>query len=247
MLRLILRALIILVGIILFLASIGGLLSRDFGPAAIVMGIAVLLLFLGVRRTRNQKMVSSTRTTDMAAASLNEMDTPDPPVYRKNSKAYHLPWNKVPFEPKCPYCSAELTGRKRPSRRSKFTCKHCNQVVAVDPKQFLYDTPFLTERQASYAKYIWQLDHWVWTRGSREDYERKHRELRKRFGGEPGVGDVIWGLIQDSKLDTMKQLAQEKAHLSKVLGDSSYQPDTIFLDELTALEADFRQFEQNHK
>jgi hypothetical protein len=47
--------------------------------------------------------------------------------------------------------------------------------------------------QAGYVGFVEQLDHWVFTIGGRDDYERMREQLHQKFSGEPGIGDVIWG------------------------------------------------------
>ena len=104
-------------------------------------------------------------------------------------------------QPSCPYCKAEFLNRKPPKRRSVFKCSTCQGEVTVDPHQFIYPSVYLTEKQATYVSFLWQLDHWVFTRGSKNDYQQMKAELAKKFRTEPGVGDVIWGLMNKSLME----------------------------------------------
>lgn len=110
----------------------------------------------------------------------------------------------------CPYCQAELKRRKVPQRRSSFKCHSCSKKIYVEPDQPIYPSPFLTEVEAGYVGYLWQLDHWVFTMGSNEDYFRKKKELSKRFECEPGIGDVLWGLMNESMIKTCEDEADRK-------------------------------------
>lgn len=102
------------------------------------------------------------------------------------------------LQPQCPYCREYVKRSKIPARRSSFRCKACSAQIHVEPKQWLYATPYLTDEQAGYLGFLEQLDHWVFTLGSRKDYCRTRDALRKKFGGEPGIGDVLWGLMHES-------------------------------------------------
>ena len=101
----------------------------------------------------------------------------------------------------CPYCKAELLNRKPPKRRSAFKCPTCQKEITVDPHQFIYPFVYLTEKQANYVGFLWQLDHWVFTKGGKNDYQRMKTELAKKFRAEPRVGDVIWGLMNKSLME----------------------------------------------
>lgn len=102
------------------------------------------------------------------------------------------------LQPQCPYCGAYSKRSKIPDRRSSFRCKACSEQIFVEPNQWLYGTPYLTEEQADYLGFLEQLDRWIFTLGSRDDYEKMRAALRKKFGGEPGIRDVLWGLMNES-------------------------------------------------
>lgn len=102
------------------------------------------------------------------------------------------------FIPVCPYCETEFKNRKRPTRRSSFKCPACKKPIAVEPKQYLYSSMYLTREQAQYVYYLWQLDRWVFAKGSFADYSQMKATLTMKFGGDPGVRDVVWGLMNES-------------------------------------------------
>jgi len=118
----------------------------------------------------------------------------------------------------CPYCQKDLSKRKTPTRRSQFTCPGCSEKVYAEPRQPIYPSPFLTEIQASYVKYLWQLDHWVFTMGSNAEYLRTKAALSARFGSEAKPGDVIWALMNESMLKTCQDQF-ECGMLKKLMGD----------------------------
>jgi len=106
------------------------------------------------------------------------------------------------LRPLCPYCRIDLPPRKPPTRRSSFKCPACGGRIYVEPTQPIYPTPYLDETQRQYVRFLWQLDRWIFALGSDEDYARKKQELALQFGCEPGVGDVIWGLMNESLVKT---------------------------------------------
>lgn len=118
----------------------------------------------------------------------------------------------------CPYCGKDFSKRKTPSRRSTFNCPACAKSVYVEPTQPIYPTPYLDDIQATYVNFLWQLDHWVFGIGSNDDYRRKKTELAKQFGKEPGIGDVIWGLMNDSLVKACQDQI-ERREMKKLISD----------------------------
>lgn len=102
------------------------------------------------------------------------------------------------LQPECPHCGRYIKRKTTPARRSKFKCPHCSKVIHVDPRQYVYSRPYLTSREAVYVDYVYQLDRWIFTLGSQDDYEAVRRELSKRFKSEPQPADVIWALMNRS-------------------------------------------------
>jgi DNA-directed RNA polymerase subunit M/transcription elongation factor TFIIS len=164
-----------------------------------------------------------------------------------------LPGNSSAIQqPTCPYCGTALPGRKPPKRRSTFACPNCGEAINVDPMQFIYPGPYLTDEQAGYVEFVWQLDRWVFTRGSHKDYEQMRGALRKKFGGEPGVGDVIWGLMNQAVLDCSKEHARQVAELRRTFPDDpktvrELMPDNYELNDVRELMEEFREFERQAK
>lgn len=84
----------------------------------------------------------------------------------------------------CPYCEYDLGPTKKPERRSTRKCKNCNKKIIVNPKQDLYATPFLTERQKYLVEVVDQLSAWVFTEVSKEQIEK----LRSKSKSDHDVG-----------------------------------------------------------
>lgn len=132
-------------------------------------------------------------------------------------------------------------------------CKVCTEQIFIEPANWLYDSIYLTEHQAGYVGYIEQLDHWVFTQGSQDDYDRMRTGLRQKFGSEPGVGDVIWGLMNESVLALGEQHNAEIDQLrrtfdGRVPRDMSSSTTAKFeLEDLRGLMKDFRSFERDMK
>ena len=116
----------------------------------------------------------------------------------------------LPVRKSCPYCQEDFSSRKTPSRRSHFKCPGCSETIYVEPAQPIYPTPYLDEVQVTYVNFLRQLDHWVFGIGSDDDYRRKRAQLAKRFGKEPSVGDVIWGLMNDSLIKACQDQFERK-------------------------------------
>lgn len=157
------------------------------------------------------------------------------------------------LQPQCPYCHEYVKRKKMPERRSSFRCKACGKQIEVDPNQWLYDRPYLTDEQAGYLAFLEQLDRWVFTLGSRDDYRRVQAVLRQKFGGEPGIGDVIWGLMNESQrvlgekhnaaIEELRQLFDGRipSHMSRSAGAK------IEMQELQELMKEYRAFEREVK
>ncbi|MBW7905309.1 MAG: hypothetical protein LC135_05280 [Phycisphaerae bacterium] len=157
------------------------------------------------------------------------------------------------LQPQCPYCREYLKRSKLPERRSSFQCKACGGQITVDPHQWLFDTPYLTDEQAGYVGFVWQLDRWVFALGSRADYEKVRANLRQRFGVEPGIGDVIWGLMNESILALTEKHNAELAELRRTFGGRiprDLGTWTVAKDEIKDVQklmTEFRAFERDVK
>lgn len=93
-----------------------------------------------------------------------------------------------------------------------------------------------------------QLEHWCFTKGSKADYEMMKAGLRKKFGGKPGIGDVIWALMNDGVRqlgeDHNRQIQQvQNLFDGKVPQGMSATTAKEFLKDLRQLMREFRQFE----
>jgi hypothetical protein len=99
--------------------------------------------------------------------------------------------------PVCPYCTGSLGNRKPPHRRSTFMCKACGEQVYADPKQELFASVYLTEKQKALVDYLWQLDHWVFTAGTLDDYYWAKAQIGKadKSNTDDVVSDTIWFLL----------------------------------------------------
>ena len=173
--------------------------------------------------------------------------------------AYLVKWEVVCrrchdlLQPQCPYCGEYIKRKKMPERRSSFQCKSCGEEVCVEPKQWLYDRPYLTDEEAGYLAFVERLDRWIFTLGSRDDYRRVQAALRQKFGGEPSVGDVIWGLMNESILVLGKEHNRRIEELRRTFDgriprDMARTAGTKFeMQELRELMKEFRSFEREVK
>lgn len=154
------------------------------------------------------------------------------------------------LQPQCPYCGVYLVRKSAPKRRSTFKCKACGEEIFVEPSNWLYAGVYLNEQQAGYVGYVEQLDHWVFTIGSRDDYHRTREQLRKKFGGEPGIGDVIWGLMNQSVVAINESYERRMQEIRRTFGGrvpcemALTKDDKVELQDLRELMDDFRAFEK---
>ena len=234
MIRKWLKRILLGIGILIMLGGIGGVLNGDHVPGAAVLVLGILVTIRASKRT----------TSEARKRAL--------PKQPDSSQA----WTQPGFEPACPYCKTSLAGRKLPSRRSSFACHSCREQITADPTQWLYPTPYLTEHQARYVGFLWQLDRWCFAKGSRDDYESMRAQLRKNFGGDPGVRDVIWGLMNLSVMECGESHAKQMAETAKLFSSGSKE-DREFIreqkafnpeaDELRALMEEFKECEKEHR
>lgn len=157
------------------------------------------------------------------------------------------------MQPQCPYCEEYIRRKKVPQRRSSFKCKACGEQVFVEPANWLYDSIYLTEHKAGYVGFVEQLDHWVFTIGSRDDYERTRAQLRQKFGGEPGIGDVIWGLMNQSIVAINESYERRMQEIRSTFDGriprdmAMTAADKVELQDLRQLMKEFREFEREMK
>ncbi len=157
------------------------------------------------------------------------------------------------LNPQCPYCTVNLLRKKVPTRRSSFKCKACGEQIIVEPNNWLYDSIYLDEHQAGYVGYVEQLDHWVFTEGSRKAYEQMREKLRKKFGGEPRIGDVIWGLMNQSVIAVNQHYDKQQEELRRTFDGRVPRElkltaaDKVELRDLRDLMKDFQAFERAMK
>lgn len=61
-----------------------------------------------------------------------------------------------------------------------------------------------------YVEYLRTLNSLIFTKGSDEDYLRKKEELARRFHCEPTVADILWGLMNESMVETCEDEFERK-------------------------------------
>jgi len=127
------------------------------------------------------------------------------------------------IELECPNCGESLGKVAKPSRRSNRKCKVCGQAIHVDPRQRLFKSAFLTEKQAYLADTLDQLDHWVFTRGTIQDFNRVKKSVGKSGSLNDGeVAEVLRALI-------VENMAKAKADAEKE--HQAYEAMTSDIDE----------------
>jgi hypothetical protein len=131
----------------------------------------------------------------------------DPAAVARRSGHIRTPSVTLSTAPLCPYCSGSLGNRKPPGRRSSFKCKVCGKQVCADPKQELFASVYLTEKQKTLVDFLGQLNHWVFTAGAIDDYVWAKVQIGKadKPNTDDVVSDAIWFLLNYNlkNLDTI--------------------------------------------
>jgi hypothetical protein len=95
------------------------------------------------------------------------------------------------LQPLCPHCRQILP--RRPKAKSR--CKACRNFIYVRTTQNRFDSTLLTESQVDELEAI----EWLSQVGTDEaSFDDMRTTLRSRFGAEPSVGDVIWGVLNSA-------------------------------------------------
>lgn len=102
-------------------------------------------------------------------------------------------------EPQCPYCTAPLD--KMPGRKKK--CPHCGNAIYVrsrpsDKKPVLVreDEQIFVE---AYRRVQRSIEQCGWY--EKRDFERAHKELRRKFGSDPSEADVRWRVFNKKSIE----------------------------------------------
>jgi len=113
---------------------------------------------------------------------------------RNGPRQHHV---ALSTEAVCPACASSLGNRKPPQRRSSFKCKKCAAQLYADPKQELFASVYLTEKQKDLVDILWQLNHWIFTAGTVHDFCWANEQIGKADArmSDNVVSDTIWFLL----------------------------------------------------
>jgi predicted RNA-binding Zn-ribbon protein involved in translation (DUF1610 family) len=157
------------------------------------------------------------------------------------------------LQPQCPSCGADINREKRPKRRSTFRCKSCGEQIHVEPSCWLYPSMFLNDREAGYWFFAERMERVVWAVGGPQPFAETQGMLSQKFGGEPGVGDVLWALMQASEQRVIEEYEAERKSTAKMFGGKipadmrkSLQ-DCMSWTELQDFMEEFRDFENEQR
>jgi len=142
----------------------------------------------------------------------------------------------------CPSCFKHLGTVPQPSRRSTRKCKKCSNAIYVDPKQRLFDSPFLSERQAYLADTVRQLDQWVFTDGSMEAFNSVKRKLGKTSPlSDADVTEVVRSLIVHNLDKACESERRDIVERKQLLGDAfeEHEGHTLCSDSIREMLNDF--------
>jgi len=151
------------------------------------------------------------------------------------------------FFPACPYCKNILKNKKKPARRSEFVCPHCEEYISVDPHQWAFPQMYLTDVQACYVHFIDGMGYYAGTIGGYDAFIEEWNRLKKKFNGNPGLGDVIWGIMVKNQLRIQQQMTKDVSEQLKYLEADECFCDDYLGGQYSELTHDFRQFEADLK
>ena len=134
-------------------------------------------------------------------------------AWRRNPGAYNaIP--RLSFVPTCPYCGGSLGDRKRPTRRSQFTCKLCSNKVYVDAWHRIFPKCYLNAKQGLIARFLGELANMAGAAGTSEDFwwfaQQKDWTRGKCPLSDQEAGDVLWGLMNYSVVEMQNILPREE-------------------------------------
>jgi len=110
---------------------------------------------------------------------------------------------------KCPYCKQKL--EKIPSRKTK--CKFCSEFIfvrTIPPKmeKVLIKEDEIDKIENAWIDYLFD-SYWMQELkklgASKKDVENMYYVLKERFGTSPLIADVMWGVFNNSYLDSIKK------------------------------------------
>lgn len=174
----------------------------------IFLAVLVGLVWFLIRWKRQKPSVMDMTHED--ARQFYENQRKDDAAMARKSATSQEPIPVPSTSPICPYCMESLGNRKTPVRRSSFKCKKCGGQVYGDPKQQLFASVYLTEQQKSLVDYLWQLNHWIFTAGTIEDFNWAKKQIGK--GDKPNTDDVVTDTIWFLLNYNLKSLAKINPH-----------------------------------
>jgi predicted RNA-binding Zn-ribbon protein involved in translation (DUF1610 family) len=98
------------------------------------------------------------------------------------------------INPECPYCHHKLI--KSPARKTK--CPYCGQFIYVRKRPKDKIRVLVTKDEADKIDVEWSIiyeDDFFDSFIKKEDMESERKVLRERFGKEPSIYDVAWGVL----------------------------------------------------
>lgn len=125
-------------------------------------------------------------------------------IFQKKNKVNKLPQKfNDQRKAKCPYCNNDLV--KIPAKKTK--CPHCGKFMFIRTHPKNRVRSIVTEEQATAIDNEWLVRQMANdpTLGGEEEFYKEKEILQKRFGKEPSVSDVKWGLLNKRAGEAMKK------------------------------------------
>lgn len=142
-------------------------------------------------------MQSKSKELSVHDHKFNQAEHNDPPVISETEAVNNI------INPECPYCHNKLI--KSPVRKTK--CPHCGQFIYIRRRPNDKNRALVTKDEADRIDAEWAsraqedlLDSFI----NKEELESEREILRKRFGKDPSINDVRWGVFNKQIIDHAK-------------------------------------------
>jgi hypothetical protein len=112
---------------------------------------------------------------------------------------------------------------------------------------------FLNDREAGYWFFAERMERVVWAVGGPQPFEDTRGMLSQKFGGEPGVGDVLWALMQASEQRVIEEYEAERKSTAQMFGGTipadlrTKLQESMSWTALQDLMGEFRDFENEQR
>ena len=177
----------------------------------LLAAIIILLIILYLKSTRPQKKINVAhkikapkKQKNVRKKIVQEKITVKEENIKSYSERFKEAWKPIGnLKPECPYCGHKF--EKMPQAKRKCSsCKetfYSRKIPQKDQRSLLReeDLPIL-EKQYNAITYIS-----IYTDKKDSEYQKAHKDLKKKFGTEPGENDILWRIFNERILKTASE------------------------------------------